>query len=148
MGGTGKPAMVLKVTNEEYSAWSRFGNIQRMEWNYYKYNDYVLFALEVYFSIPGKTVLFRQYFDPADTATTALLNSWVSLEGDDVVFFVGDANLNYINGPTPNKTAALEVLSDAKAELAKIAQKSTFSSAYRTWVNIAPLYEEVPQLEY
>jgi len=160
--GEYKPAMVLKVQNEEYRTWTQAVNIEGVRWSYVTEENYVVLVLEAWFAAPegriigmdrspGKIIvtdnknrnkmLFRQYFDPADPYTETLINSWVGLEGNDVIFFVTDGSMNYLSGPTPKKYEAAQMLQESKNALAALQNKGTFKPASVSLMKKLPLQQ-------
>ena len=163
-----KPALVLKVLEDDYSIWTTKTDIQAIKWTSYIEKNYVIFAFEAFFSAPEGEVIgidtrpghiilsdgknlnklhFRQFFDPNDDGTDKLVNSWCSLKGQDVVFFVSDSNLNYLSGQTPNKESAIEQLKLAKEELSKISNIGNFEAALESLLKKYPLKQRYENIE-
>jgi len=162
IGNNYKPAFVLKVLDNDYRIWTTVANIQGMRFSHYIQNNYVFFAIETYFSAPegnsigldmrpGRIVVtdnknlnklhFRQYFDPFDQSSFDILNSWHNLEGNDVIFFISDSNMNYLSGPTPNKNNVIKEFELAKSEQEKLTKNGNYKTAYELLLKNYPVKE-------
>ena len=168
IGNIYKPAFIIKVLDNDYRIWTTVANIQGMRFSHYIQNNHVFFSIETYFAAPegnnigldmrpGRIVVtdnknlnklhFRQYFNPLDQNTFDLLNSWCNLEGNDVIFFISDSNLNYLSGPTPQKKNVLKDLELAKSEQMKLEKTGDYKVAYDLLLKNFPIKERYSEIK-
>jgi hypothetical protein len=158
MGEARKPAMLLKVKDDDYPVWSADAEIEAIAWKSQEVAGYVVLVLEVWFAAPvGKTLgdttgqtrnlnklHFRQFFDPQSAATERLLKDWAALQGPMAFFFMCNYTMNYYyNSPefADWKKMPLDEFYKAKAKLANIVNKSTYQNAVKELVKKYPLVE-------